>query len=219
MESIPEELCNVCPTGALTISGEERSVKELIDEVEKDRLFYSQSGGGVTLSGGEPLSQIYEVEELLLEMRKGNIDTAIETSLHVPWENIEKCLLITDTFLVDLKHTDRNKFKQFTGGDAEQVLENISKLSKCHNNIIVRVPVIPGFNNTMAEMKAIIDFTSGLKTIREIHFLPFHNMGAVKYKMIGKEYLYKTETKIRPDELEVYKAYANSAGLEAKTGG
>jgi pyruvate formate lyase activating enzyme len=171
----PEVFRNVCLSKALTVSGERKSVGDILAEIEKDLPFYNQSGGGVTLSGGEPLSQGAELLTLLEELRTRQINVAIETSLHVAWENIERCVSQTDTFLIDLKHTSKEKFCSFTGGSADLVLENLRKLSESEANIIVRVPVIPGFNHTETEMKEIIDFTLSLKTIKEIHFLPFHN--------------------------------------------
>ncbi len=156
----------MCPSRALTVSGEEKSVSQLIAEIEKDLPFYSRSGGGVTLSGGEPLAQGPELVDLLAELKRRNIDTAIESSLHVSWENIERCINLTCTFLVDLKHTDIEKFKKYTGGDASLVMMNLIRLSACHNNIIIRVPVIPGFNHTFEEIKEIIDFALSLKTIK-----------------------------------------------------
>jgi len=215
----PEIFRDVCLSRAITVSGEKKSVKEILREIEKDLPFYNQSGGGVTLSGGEPLSQDNELVNLLHELKKRNINVAIETSLHVAWDNIERCIGLTDTFLVDLKHTDKEKFTSFTGGDSDLVLDNLTRLSACHNNIIVRVPVIPGFNHTTTEIKGIIDFTVSLKTISEIHFLPFHNLGEGKYEMNGSEYLYKGVPRVDGVELTAYIDYAKSVGLNVSVGG
>lgn len=213
------KLRDVCPSRALTVSGEEKSIGEILTEIEKDLPFYRTSSGGVTLSGGEPLSQGPELVELLAELKRRNIDTAIETSLHVSWDKIERCINLCGTFLVDLKHTDINKFKKQTGGDASLVMMNLIRLSARHNNIIIRVPVIPGFNHTSEEMKAIIGFTASLKTIKEIHFLPFHRLGSEKYKMLGLENSFSGIKKVEYDELIGYLSYAESMGLIVKTGG
>lgn len=215
----PEKLMNVCLSKALSVSGEEKSISEILNEVEKDRLFFQQSGGGVTFSGGEPLSQGSELELLLEELNKLKIDVAIETSLYVPWQNIERCLGKTGTFLLDLKHTDPDKFKKFTGGSSDLVLANIKKLVARNENIIIRVPVIPGFNHTFKEMKEIIDFTVSLRTVREIHFLPFHNLGSAKYEMLGMEYKYSAIKKLEATEMAEYVTYTESVGLIAKIGG
>lgn len=210
---------NVCLSKALTVSGEEKSVQEILSEIEKDLPFYRQSGGGVTLSGGEPLSQGIEIVTLLGELKMRKINVAIETSLHVPWINIERCIGYIDTFLVDLKHTEDEKFLTYTGGNSQLVLENLSRLSSLHNNIIVRVPVIPGFNHTLAEMTQFIDFTVSLKSIREIHFLPFHNLGEGKYEMAGMEYFYKDAQRVDTADLKGYEDYAKSVGLKVSIGG
>ncbi len=215
----PENLKDICVSRALTVSGEEKGIVEIIVEIGKDRSFFQQSGGGVTFSGGEPLSQGPELELLLDELNKLKIDVAIETSLHVPWQSIERCLCKTGTFLVDLKHTDSDKFKKFTGGNAGLVVSNIKKLAACNENITIRVPVIPEFNHTFPEMKKIIDFTVALRTIREIHFLPFHNLGSAKYEMLGMEYKCTGIRHLEAAEMAEYVTYAESVGLIAKIGG
>jgi pyruvate formate lyase activating enzyme len=134
---------DICPSRAITISGEERSIVNILAEIEKDLPFYKRSEGGVTLSGGEPLAQGPELVELLQELKKREINVSTETSLHVRWEMIERCINFTGTFLADLKHTDAEKFKRFTGGDSALVMNNLIKLSSLHNNIIMRVPVDP----------------------------------------------------------------------------
>jgi pyruvate formate lyase activating enzyme len=215
----PEVLRDLCASKALIVSGEDLSIEQILCEIEKDQPFYETSGGGVTLSGGEPLSQGPELENLLYELKIREIDVAIETSLHVGWERIESLIDLTGTFLVDLKHTDSDKLRQFTGGAAELVLENLKKLAECHDRLIVRVPVIPGFNHSLSEMKEIIDYSRSLKNVSEIHFLPYHTLGTEKYKMLGLEYIMNGKQNVRIEELSGYVDYANSIGLNAKTGG
>jgi pyruvate formate lyase activating enzyme len=210
---------DICPSRAITVSGEEKSIDDILIEIEKDLPFYRRSDGGVTLSGGEPLSQGPELVELLRELKKREINVSIETSLYVPWEMIERCICYTGTILSDLKHTDAEKFRRYTEGDVTLVLNNLVKLSTLHNNVIIRVPVVPGFNHTMAEMKDIIDFTVSLKRIREIHFLPYHTLGNEKYKMLGMQYYLDKTKKVDERELTDYIKYAESAGLKAKIGG
>jgi pyruvate formate lyase activating enzyme len=210
---------DICPTKAVTVSGEEKSTIDILDEIEKDLPFYKRSDGGVTFSGGEPLSQGPELVELLQELKKREINVSIETSLHVPWEMIERCIIFTGTILSDLKHTNAEKFKRYTGGDATLVMKNLIKLSALHNNIVIRVPVVPDFNHSMSEMKGIIDFTISLKKIREIHFLPYHTLGNEKYKMLGRRYELDETKKVDEHELADYIEYAESKGLKAKIGG
>ncbi|HEY3389831.1 MAG TPA: glycyl-radical enzyme activating protein [Prolixibacteraceae bacterium] len=214
----PENLRNICVTKALTVSGETKTTAELLTEIEKDALFYREDGG-VTLSGGEPLSQGEDLVTLLQALKKRNISVNIETSLHVSWEKVERCIGLADTFFVDLKHTDRDKFKTFTQGDAELVMNNLKKLSDTGEAIIVRIPVIPGFNHSDNEMKKMIDFVASLKKISEIHFLPYHTFGAEKYKMLGMDYPFGTEKQVQDKELSSYTQYAQLKGFQTKIGG
>jgi pyruvate formate lyase activating enzyme len=214
----PEKLRNICATKALTVSGEKKNAAELLAEIEKDILFYRE-GGGVTFSGGEPLSQGEDLIILLMQLKNQNIDVNIETTLHVTWENVERCIGLVGTFLVDLKHTDPVKFKTFTHGDAGLVLNNLKKLNDSEANIIIRIPVIPGFNHTESEMNKMIDFVSTLKNISEIHFLPYHTFGTEKYKMLGMEYLFGDKKPVQDSELEPYIQYAQSKNIYTKIGG
>jgi len=214
----PEKLRETCVTRALTISGEEKTVDELLAEVEKDRVFYRENGG-VTLSGGEPLSQGEELVSLLKELKYRSIKVNIETSLHVSWDNVYRFDNLTDTFLVDLKHTDEAKFREYTGGSAVLVMNNLSRLSGTGSKIIVRIPVIPGFNHTPEEMRAIIDFISSTGNIQEVHFLPYHNYGSHKYNLLGMEYAFREVKPVEDHELKGYTEYAENKNLKTKIGG
>ncbi len=214
----PEQLRDVCASKALTVSGEKKSVDELLVEIEKDRLFY-RNNGGVTFSGGEPLAQGEELISLLRELKNRDIDVAIETTLYVAWDKVERCLGLVGTFLVDLKHTDKTKFNTYTGGDLDVVLTNLKKLANQNENIIIRVPVIPEFNHSEHEMKEIIDFAATCKNVAEIHFLPYHTLGVEKYKMVGMEYKFGIKKQVSDSELTGYIEYAKLVGLQTKIGG
>jgi len=214
----PERLRDVCASKAITVSGESKSVDQLMDEVEKDLPFYGEEGG-VTLSGGEPLAQGKELVLMLQRLHEKRISTNMETSLHVKWEIIEKCIGLVRTFLVDLKHIDQVKFRNFTGGDASLVMENMEKLAYFGTRIVVRIPVIPGFNNTFEEIRDMVDFVSTIKGITEIHFLPYHTFGVEKYRMLGMEYLFDHRDQVEEKELLPYIQYAQSQGFITKTGG
>jgi pyruvate formate lyase activating enzyme len=215
----PEMLRNVCLSRALTISGEDKSVIELMTEIEKDLPFYNHSGGGVTLSGGEPLSQDGDLVALLKQLKKKNVDVAIETSLHVTWHQVERCIGLTHTFLVDVKHTDPGKFHLYTKGNLGLVDQNLQQLARHHANIIVRIPVIPDFNHTPFEMNRIIDYISTLHTVREIHFLPYHTLGREKYAMLGMEYAFGNAGSVDESSLIQYIEYANEKGFTTCIGG
>ena len=214
----PDRLRDVCASKAITIAGEPKSVDELLSDITKDIPFYRKDGG-VTLSGGEPLSQGEELVELLEELKNRNISVNIETSLHVNWEKVARCIGLVDTFLVDLKHTDQDKLKTFTQGDAELVMRNLSNLTDSDSNVIIRIPVIPGFNHSENEIRQMIDFASSLSNVNEIHFLPYHTFGVEKYKMLGMDYLFDHNKPVQDPELAPYIQYAKSKGFMAKTGG
>jgi pyruvate formate lyase activating enzyme len=214
----PEKMKNVCLAKALTVSGENKPAGEILKEIEKDKLFYKEDGG-VTISGGEPLSQGDELTNLLQLLKEKKINVDVETTLHVKWQNVERCLGLVDTFLADLKHTNNEKFKKYTGGDANLVLTNFGKLDHSGAKYIVRIPVIPGFNHTEKEMTEMIDFVSMLKNAREINFLPYHTFGAEKYRMLDVPYLMGNTKKVEEDELIPYIQYAESKGFRTKIGG
>lgn len=135
------------------------------------------------------------------------------------WEKVERCIGLVETFLVDLKHTDKNKFKPFTQGNAELVMDNLEKLTDSGSHVIVRIPVIPGFNHSENEMFKMIEFVASLKKINEIHFLPYHNFGVGKYKMLGMDYIYGNTKQVEDSELIPYIKYAQSEGFKTKIGG
>lgn len=214
-----EEFRDKCLTKALTVIGENLGAVELLKEIEKDKLFYQQSGGGVTLSGGEPLSQNGSVKFFLDELKKNNIHTSVETTLHVTWKQVERCLGKIDCFLVDLKHTNGSKFQEFTEGDLGLVMANLKKLDDLKEHIIIRVPVIPGFNHTLEEMKEIVKLVVSLQSVSEIHFIPYHTLGSEKYKMLGMDFQYSNYKAVSDSEITPYLEFANLKGLNAKIGG
>ncbi len=209
-------LRNICPSKALIVTGQEMSVNRIMSEIEKDIPFYRMSGGGVTITGGEPFSQDPDIKELFIELKAKGIHVSVETSLHMPWETIEKYLDYIDVFLTDLKHIDEEKFKKYTGGDAALVLNNFRKLDEKGKTFVVRVPVIPQFNFSEPELFAIIDFAAGLKNANEINFIPFHSLAREKYVMLGKEYLFENQRNIEKTELQPYVEYAEGKGMSVK---
>ena len=214
----PVKLEDVCASKALVLTGDELCVDDLMLEIEKDVPFY-KNGGGVTLSGGEPLSQDQDLILLLKQLKDKNISTSMETSLHVSWARIERCIGLVGTFLVDLKHTDREKFRHYVKGDAGLVLRNLEKLAYFGANVVVRIPVIPGFNHSLAEIQEMVDKVNTIRGIEEIHFLPYHTFGVEKYRMLGMEYEFGPDKQVPESELELYVQYAQSRGFRTKIGG
>lgn len=213
--SDPSALRNICPSKALIVTGQDMSVDQIMSEIGKDIPFYETSGGGVTLSGGEPFSQGPDLKELIHEIKAKKIHLSVETSLHVPWEILEGYLDLVDVFLADLKHLDPEKFTKFTGGNASLVTANFRKLDGRGNQIVVRIPVIPTFNYSEQELFSIIDFAAGLKNAREISFIPFHSLAREKYTMLGKEYIFENQKNIEKADLIKYVEYAEKKGLSA----
>jgi len=207
---------NICPSKAISIAGEEISVSELIDEIEKDMPFYRGDEGGVTLSGGEPFMQDEDLEILLIGLKKRGINIAIETSLHVPWSKIEPYTGYIDVFLADLKHTDPVKFRENTGGDLSLVMKNFRKLDAAGAKFIVRVPIVPQFNMSVPELQSITDFAASLSNTTGIDYIPYHSLAREKYLMLGKDYPYSQYRNVTTEELLPIAGYAEKKGLKAK---
>jgi len=213
-----EGLRNVCASKALSVSGEKKNVEELMIEIEKDRPFYRENGG-VCLSGGEPLSQGDELMELLKGVKGKKIGVNMETSLHVKWDRVARCIGYVDAFLVDLKHVDPVKFRAQTNGDTKLVMDNLARLTNSDANVVIRIPVIPGFNHTEKEISNMIDFILTLKKVKEVHLLPYHTFGVEKYKMLDMDYKMGDSKQVEDRELAPYIQYAESKGLKIKIGG
>ncbi len=209
---------DICPTKAIEVVGEDVNVDDLIETLEKDHLFYNKSGGGVTFSGGEALSQSKMLEQALSRLKALGIHTAIETCLDVPWHMIERVVPYVDLFMVDLKHIDKDKLYQFTKGNADNIQKNLKQLSSLKANVIIRIPVIPSFNHSDEEIEAMLSYVKEIGTIEEVHFLPYHTYGAKKYELLGMPYLLQ-EASIKDEDLDKYIEFANNKGLKAKIGG
>ena len=207
-----------CPYDALKLSGKEMTAEEVLKEVMKDKVFYQQSGGGVTISGGEPLLQIDFTAEILRLVKKEKIGTCIETAGNVPWSSFEKILPDTDLFLYDVKLLDSEKHKEWTGADNRLILENLEKLSQTGKEVIVRIPLIPDVNDGR-EFQDIVDFAAKLKTIREIHILPFHHLGSSKYDQMDMEYSMRDYREDNDDMVEKCEQYAVDKGFRVSVGG
>ena len=178
-----------CPSQGIIAYGESKSVQAILDDVEKDAIFYARSGGGMTLSGGEPLMQGDFALALLREARKRRLKTAIETCGHVPWETLRDAAPLLSSVIYDLKTMDTLRHKEKTGAGNERALENLKKLLTEFPDlpVLVRTPVVPGFNNTEQDAEAIGRF---LKNYPNVSFeaLPYHRLGTQKYLFLGMDY-------------------------------
>lgn len=212
------ECAEICPYDALKVSGKEMTTEEVLKEVMKDKVFYQQTGGGVTISGGEPLMQIDFTAELLEMIKKEAVGTCIETAGNVPWSHFERVLPFTDLFLFDVKLLDPALHKKWTGCDNVQIQANLRKLAETGKEIIVRVPLIPDVNDGR-EFRSIIDSISEMKNIREVHILPFHQLGSSKYEQMGMEYTMKDYREDNDEMVRECEQYAISKGFRVSVGG
>ncbi len=176
----------VCPTGARTRCGEDRTVEALLAEVMRDKPFYAATGGGVTCSGGECLLQADFLRAFLAACRAQGIHTAVDTAGHLPWTAFAAVLPHTDLFLYDIKCADAALHRVGTGADNRLILDNLHRLCDAGAEVIVRVPVIPGFNDTPTEQAAIAALLEPLP-IRAVELLPYHRMGEHKFAALGLE--------------------------------
>lgn len=170
------------------IIGERKSVEEILEQVEKDKTFYKTSGGGLTVSGGEPLMQAEFTAELLKEAKKKTISTCIETSGQASWERFQLVLKELDYLIMDIKCFSSERHKEHTGIGNELILENMQKIRETFPNlpVLVRTPVIPGFNDTEEEILKIAEFVNQLNC--EYELLKYHRLGLPKYDSLHREY-------------------------------
>ena len=180
------ECTEACPTEALKIIGRTVTVEEVMNEIEKDIIFYEESGGGVTFSGGEPLIQPEFLNSLLEECKARDIHTAVDTCGYSSTDVFDKIQDKVNLFLYDIKTTDKKKHEEATGISNDLILENLKKLSDKENKIIIRIPIVPGFNDTIENMTQIGLFLEPLKGIKEINLLPYHKTGSQKYKNLER---------------------------------
>jgi pyruvate formate lyase activating enzyme len=165
--------------------GKLMTVSEIMDKIAKDNIFYDESGGGVTFSGGEPLMQHVFLDELLTACQKAGIHTAVDTTGYASKKVFQKIAQKANMFLYDLKHLDEQAHKKYTNVSNKPILENLKYLNEIGKKLIVRFPVIPGINDTKKNISAMKEFLRPLKNIREISLLPYHNIANHKYQKIN----------------------------------
>lgn len=210
----------VCPTGATEMSGRMISPDELMDRIKKETIFFDQSKGGVTFSGGEPLMQPEYLIKLLDECGKEGIHRAVDTSGFAKTEILLEVAKRTDLFLYDLKMMDPVKHKKYTGVSNEKILENLQKLSETGARINIRYPMIKGVNASENEIREMGKFIAGLPgEKKEVSILPYHKLAETKHKKLGNKY--NPSEMSEPDIAEQEKAIAIFAeyGLKASVGG
>lgn len=171
---------SVCPSGARKRIGERITVDEVMKIVRKDRIYFDESGGGATFSGGEPLYQPEFLLDMLKSCRREDIHTAVETSGFAPWTVLETICPFVDLFLYDIKSMDDEVHRRHTGRSHGLILDNLRKLGKLHGNIIVRMPIIPGVNDSSEQRGGVGEFARTIEGVRDVQELPYHELGRHK---------------------------------------
>lgn len=210
---------DTCYAEARERVGEEHTVAEVMKTVESDLDFYDESGGGVTLSGGEPLMQQGFVVELLRECREREIRTAVDTSGAVSWKVFEKVLPYTNLFLYDIKHMDESVHRDATGVSNRRILENLRRLSATGQDIVLRFAVIPGFNDSDEHIRQTGEFAASLPHRHPLSILPYHAAAADKYKRLGQSYTLGETDPPGDERMAEISSILEGYGLEVKTGG
>ncbi|MCG4663080.1 glycyl-radical enzyme activating protein [[Clostridium] innocuum] len=205
-----------CLVDAIYFIGKESTIDEIMAVIMKDKDYYDVSGGGITISGGEPFMQYNALCALLDACKEQGIHTAVETTGDTDWDKIEMIQNKIDLFLFDVKHINPEKIKEITKGNGNRILENLRKLAKIDaSKIVIRVPVIPTFNNDEITIQGIISLAIELG-IPEINLLPYHNLGKSKYDHLGLSYPMGNLAMMKKEELQKY--YRNDI-IHVKIGG
>ncbi len=210
---ITEEQAILCPTSAIGVFGKMMSAREVLDEVLKDESMYRNTGGGVTISGGECLLQPDFVAAILRGAQESGIHTAIETAGNVPWEYMEKVLKYVDLMQHDNKLMDPERHKKWTGVDNRRILANFKKAYETFpdKQFITRTPLIPGINATEEHIRAVLDFIKPYKNVIDYELLPYHRFGLGKYEFLGKVYELKDFESPSPDLLAHFRGIIDEA--------
>lgn len=209
----------VCPTAGRTLQGRVVTVAGLLKEVERDAIVYRASGGGVTMSGGEPLLQAAFVAEFLRVCHERGMNTAIETCGYASWEDLGRVLTYTDTTLFDIKHVDREAHRRLTGVGNDLILSNLRRAAAGTTRIILRMPVIPECTADPPTVRAVANLARELR-IPELHLLPYHSLGEAKYRALGKCYPLASSPQLSLEQVQELKSIAEaSGGLRVRVGG
>lgn len=218
-ESQSFEIESLDEKGKIKTVGRDVTVSDIMPEILADLPYYRRSGGGVTLSGGEVLCQADFATELLAECKRNGLHTAIESAASLPFEAIEKLLPHLDLFLMDIKHMNGEKHKEYTGKDNALILENATRVAKTGVELIIRTPVIPTFNDTAEDIRAISRFARSLDGVKEHHLLPYHRLGSDKYRGLGRNYSLSELEPPTKERMEYLLSVAEESGLRCQIGG
>ena len=214
------ECVKACIYGALEVTGRSMTVEQILDEVEQDRPFYDNSGGGMTLGGGEPTAHPEFAQKLLAAAKERGLHVCLDTNGFCEWETLKKLAEYADIILYDLKHLDPAKHRQMTGVDNAVILANLKKLLEAGKEVWIRIPVIPGFNDSLQYHKQVAEFLAALpQKVARIDLLPFHNWCQDKYAWLGQTWSLADIEAMDPGMLEIPLDFYKAKGLFASVGG
>ena len=203
---------------ALEMAGEWVTVEQIVDIIRRDTVYYKNSGGGVTFSGGEALGQPGFLAACLERCRHEGIHTAVDTSGFAQWTVFEKMLPLADLFLYDLKEMDSRKHEEMTGVGNEVILENLERIDERGSPVWVRVPLIPGYNDSSENLIKIAEFTRSLTNVEKISLLPYNGAAGAKYSFLGREYgLEDLDGYTNRQKTDLLKLFS-SVGVEVEVG-
>jgi pyruvate formate lyase activating enzyme len=215
------QCADCCPGEALNLIGRWRSVDEVLAEVARDALYFEASGGGLTLSGGEPLAQADFAAELLRCYRheEKGAHTAVETCGFVEWPVLERVAAHIDLFLYDIKHMDPAEHLRLTGRDNRLILDNARRLAAAGHGLVIRLPLIAGVNDQRDNLEATAEFARALPGVSRIDLLPYHRLGEPKYQRLGKDYALKGAPALASEAVGRARDILAAQGLEVAVGG
>ena len=210
------ECAKACPARGIECVGRYMTVDQVVAKVEQDRIFYDNSGGGMTVSGGEPLVQWEFVSSVLQRCREKGIHTALDTCGMAPWKNVERVIEHADLVLFDIKHMDSAVHKKGTGVGNETILENARKVAQ-RVTTWIRIPLIPGFNDSESNLTRVARFASEIGA-KKISLLPYHNLGSSKYPKLGRTYPMEDAPLFAEEKVEDLKTRLEAVGLTVQIG-
>ena len=216
------EKCNVCgqcvklcPYEAREMVGEEKTVDEVVEIIRRDRRYYDNSGGGVTVTGGEPLFQSRFCRELLKACKSEGIHTAIETSGFAPWESMISVLPYLDLVFFDFKHIDAEAHREYTGVSNDRIIENLLGVTRMFTEveIVVRIPFVPGHNSSDETQERMYKFISQLPHVKRIEVMPYHRLGTSKYHGLGRSYDLQDLDPVNKQDVEYLRELGKAVGI------
>jgi pyruvate formate lyase activating enzyme len=210
----------VCPNEARNLMGRSQTAQEVFEELAADEIFYQRSGGGATLSGGEPLAQPEFATAVFRLCREASIHTALDTCGHAPWETMRQVLEYVDLVLYDLKHMDPERHKKYTGVSNELILEGARRIRQLGVPMLARVPLIPGFNDDAQNLLATAQFiATEMGDSIPVHLLPYHRLGETKHERMEQPGKAIAAQPPSDEQMEEMRAVFESLGLEVHLGG